>query len=318
MTTPTLPSVIAEALTDYARAPSLEAFLHDRIGAAQAGEVLDFIDRVNEREGELQAARAEGTTTAAWLGRTLGTTLKDAGPLPETTQAFLAGVAPLVKGDSAKATGQRILQGSIASMGMGAERLGGTEQQGTGLLDMVTDPKASALVDTFLQSPIGAPGERAVVAAASAGVLKAADALNIKADPRQVTGTVDLGFRLAKAAFQVQNGELPGLDAALELVEDRVAAQVGAAAGILVEKGGAAAGMAIGAFIETKIPMGGRAVQAGQVLGSMAGKALRPVVEKGVRTFTKKVIRTGRKVLKKAAKAAVSVLKSKVVSWLGG
>lgn len=314
MTTPTLPSVIAEALADYARAPSLEAFLHDRIGAAQAGEVLDFIDRVNEREGELQAARAEGTTTAAWLGRTLA----DAGPLPETTQAFLAGVAPLVKGDSAKATGQRILQGSIASMGMGAERLGGTEQQGTGLLDMVTDPKASALVDTFLQSPIGAPGERAVVAAASAGVLKAADALNIKADPRQVTGTVDLGFRLAKAAFQVQNGELSGLDAALELVEDRVAAQVGAAAGILVEKGGAAAGMAIGAFIETKIPMGGRAVQAGQVLGSMAGKALRPVVEKGVRTFTKKVIRAGRKVLKKAAKATVSALKSKVVSWLGG
>ncbi len=312
-TSPSLGTVIAEALTAYAGAPSLEQFLDDQLGSDGAKAVLDFLDRTDRREAEVRAARDGGITTARWLGNQLA----EVGDLPASTGELLASLAPAVKGQSAEKTVQRILTAARAAMGMGAEALGASEQEGVGLLDHITAPEATALVDQFLRAPVGDRGDRAIVAAASAGVIKGAEKLGLKADPIQLTGMVDLGFRAAKVAHKVGTGELSGTDAALELITDRFAAQVGAFAGQAVEKGLPMLGAAVGAFIEAEIPMGGKAVQVGQEVGRIAGKVARPFVERGVRQLTKKLVKDGRRMLKKVAREApviLSTVKSAVLS----
>ena len=120
--TATTASAIAEAIAGFAQASSLDAFLRQQVGADRADQILTFINATNQQEAALRAAKDAGTTTATWLGRQ-ATTL---GPLPEATTAFLAEAAPAVTGASVRATGQRILEGTVAAMGLGAEALGAT------------------------------------------------------------------------------------------------------------------------------------------------------------------------------------------------
>ena len=308
-TPPSLGSIIAEALIAYSGAPSLEQFLDDQVGAERAGDILDFLHRTDLREAEVQAARRGGQSTARWLGNQLA----EVGDMPASTGELLASLAPGVTGQSAEKTGQRILTAAQVAMGMGAEALGASDQEGAGLLDQITAPEASGLVDAFLQAPVGDPKDRAIIAAASAGVIRGAEKLGLKPDPFQLTGMVDLGFRAAKVAHKVGAGELSGADAAVELITDRFAAQVGAFAGSFagraVEKGLPMLGAAVGTFIESAIPLGGKAVQVCQEVGRIAGKVARPFVEQGVRKLTRTLAKNGRRLLKRVAQQAVPVLK---------
>jgi hypothetical protein len=312
---PSLGHFIADALGAYADAPSLEQFLDEQLGA-EGAEVLRFLERIDSCEDEVRAAREGGITTARWLGNQLANA--EIGALPPSTIERLASLAPGVKGHSVEAAGQRILVAAQVAMGMGAEALGASEQGGVGLLDEISAPQATALVDQFLQSPFGDGGDRSIVAAAAVGLIKGADKLGLKADPVQLTSLADLGFRAAKVAHKVGTGELSGTGAALDLITDRFAAQVGAYAGKALEQGITTLGAVVGTFIETQIPMGGKAIQVGQEVGRIAGKVARPFVEQGVRQLSRRLFNEGRRLVEAVVQKApvvLGALKEAVLSW---
>jgi hypothetical protein len=262
------------------------------------------------------AARASGVSPATWLGEAL----TDGGALPVEE---IEGVASLLPGEAASEVsgsrvGRAVLDAVMVGVGstFGAER-GVAVAEGLELLDVLgaVPPDARALVDAFFTSPLGDEAEVIPTAAAASGVQSVMEGLGLTPDPMQAVFIADVGMIAAKAGYKLIAGDLSGVDEVAEIVEERIAANIGAAAGRIFAAAAPNIGAAIGAMIEARIPMGGVAIQAGRAIGGLVGDVLRPMVEQGVKLMTSQVLSTARAIVKDVGSAVVSAVKG-LFNWI--
>lgn len=310
-------AAVVEGLVAYAQSGvDLPTFLAARHGAEVGAALLEHVRGAHSAAAAVAAARAAGISPATWLGDAL----THGGALPADQ---IEGVARLLPTEQvADASGSRVGRAILDAVMIGVSYTFGPERsaalgEGLALLDVLgaVPPEASALVDAFFTSSLGDKSELRATAAAASGVQSAMEQLGLPPDPAQAVFIADVGMTAAKAGYKLIAGELSGVDEVAEIVEDRIAANIGAAAGRIFAAAAPNAGASIGAMIEAVIPMGGAAIQAGRAIGGMVGAALRPMVEQGVKAVTSHVLSAARELVKGVGATVVSAVKS-LFGWI--
>ncbi len=298
-----LPSAIAAGISDYIRSgKTIGDFLCEELKDEAARNLSEHLAQIRKLDTELKQARNRGVSAAKWLGDQL--VRSDDSSLVPDLPALVDFVPDLAQAATRAPTrvARDLIAATTASLGMGAVGQGQSADGGLGIGSLVDAviPGAQKLVDDFFDSEFGSEAEIETTAAAATGAALLAQECGMKADVRTIGSVVDLGLQTAKIAYKIQKGELSGLDAAAELIEDRVAAQIGAYAGAAAARGLELAGGALGAFIQTHIPAATWAVPVGRTVGAMAGEVVRPIVDRGVRVVATWTVRQAKRILKKA------------------
>lgn len=308
---PTLHTIIAEGirrgLIDFIQSGQpLDAYLSAQLGESQAAELLAHVARVSEAADQVAQARARGVSPGRWLQDTIFGQ-RDIDDLTRELAAKL-GVDLDVPGQ----LGAALLRAAMAGAGLIAGQPDLIDPV-TILLDEAPQAVRDAL-DACFSGPMGDPREAELTAAAAAGILRAAQAVDIPIDMEQAVMVADMGVQVAKLGYKLATGECT-LDEVAERVEERMAANLASAAGQLFERGAPVLGEALGRLVETYIPMGGLAVQAGRVIGGLVGSALRPAVEAGVKAITKSVFSAAREAVRAASNVVLGAAKT-LLDWL--
>ena len=286
-----LPDAIRDALIRWSEQPDgdLRGFLTAEVGQALTDTITSVVGRIEDRSGEVSAARLSGQSAAHWLGNVF----EDTG-----TISLLGSIPGLLEPgeDSPIAAARQLLNGGALGLGSLASTL-----VPEALLDGIESAgPALDIAGRFFTSPLGDAVEAQVTSVASAVAARLAADEPLGLSPQGLVASIDLGLRIAKVGYKMATGEVDGLEGA-ELIEDRLAAGLAALAGEAAERGLELAGGTLGSAVGTLIGAPGIGAVVGRTLGAMAGSTIRRQVERGTARVTRAVVRGVKAVVKSAA-----------------
>ncbi len=285
-----------EAWANRPDGQSLERFLAQRVGDAHAAELLTAIDRGQRLFEALRTAREEGLNREAWLARSLRPHLVEDPNSGDFTLPL--GEDKVLTGDSPQRVAAVLVEEAVGALWGRGDAAGADAEawiDGAKEAAQHMPSGAKSVLESFFDTPLGAPVERDVVGVVAGAILheeaQRSDAAPI--DAEAVGSTVDSKLFGAKVAAQVGRGKISE-SAAQELMADRVAAHLAGFGGRAVREGLPAVGEFVGALIAGRF---GQDVSQGAALGrwvgALAGKVVAPFVEAGVQRLAKAGVRWG-------------------------